>query len=134
MSRTLDLPTEAHLWQTSEIPTLVLTERELIRVPTAAAEKGVKVVELSLTPAKAMATYTAWISPFRNGTLAARAIAEGAVQKFLPYCPKNYWRSTAPTPVGTWLTMMTEALSLERVLASCGFRLLSRRLYHLTAA
>jgi len=26
MSRTLDLPESAHLWQTSEIPTLVLTE------------------------------------------------------------------------------------------------------------
>jgi len=47
-----------------------------------------------------------------GGTLAARAIAEGAVQKSLPLLPQNYWRSTAPTPVGT---TMTEALSLERV-------------------
>jgi len=96
MSRTLDLPSEAHLWQTSEIPTLVLTEganpefQQLLKV---------EVVELtSLTPAKAWPTYTAWICPLWEcgGTLAARAIAEGAVQKSCLYCPQNYWRQYRP--------------------------------------
>jgi len=65
-----------------------------------------------------------------GGTLAARAIAEGAVQKSLPLLPQNYWRQYPPTPVGDLgFTTMTEALSLERVLANCGFRLLSRRLF-----
>jgi diaminohydroxyphosphoribosylaminopyrimidine deaminase/5-amino-6-(5-phosphoribosylamino)uracil reductase len=123
MSRTLDLPTEAHLWQTSEIPTLVLTE------PGANPEfqqlllkKGVKVVELtSLTPAKAMAYLYSlgFLSVLWEcgGTLAARAITEGAVQKILAFiAPKIIGGSNAPTPVGDLgFTSMTEALSLERV-------------------
>jgi diaminohydroxyphosphoribosylaminopyrimidine deaminase/5-amino-6-(5-phosphoribosylamino)uracil reductase len=52
-----------------------------------------------------------------GGTLAASAIAQGAVQKVLAIiAPKIIGGSNAPTPVGDLgLTTMTEALSLERV-------------------
>ncbi|MEO1430639.1 MAG: bifunctional diaminohydroxyphosphoribosylaminopyrimidine deaminase/5-amino-6-(5-phosphoribosylamino)uracil reductase RibD [Cyanobacteria bacterium J06632_19] len=123
MSRTLDLPREAHLWQTQESPTLVLTEpganpdlQENLR------RQGVEVVELSpLTPEKAM-DYLYNLG-FCNvlwecgGILAANAIAQGAVQKVLAFiAPKIIGGSNAPTPVGDLgLTTMTQALSLERV-------------------
>lgn len=123
MSRTLDLPTEAHLWQTAEASTLVLTEpganpdfqRQLLK-------KGVEVVELtSLTPGSAM-TYLyerGFLSVLWEcgGTLAARAIAEGAVQKILAFiAPKIVGGQTAPSPVGDLgFASMTEALILNRV-------------------
>ncbi len=123
MSRTLNLPTEAHLWQTQESPTLVLTEaganpdvQENLR------KQGVEVVELSpLTPDKAMAYL--YDLGFCNvlwecgGVLAASAIASGAVQKVLAFiAPKIIGGSNAPTPVGDLgFTTMTQALSLERV-------------------
>ncbi|HCF29883.1 MAG TPA: bifunctional diaminohydroxyphosphoribosylaminopyrimidine deaminase/5-amino-6-(5-phosphoribosylamino)uracil reductase RibD, partial [Cyanobacteria bacterium UBA11049] len=107
LSRTLDLPTEAYLWQTEKVPTLVLTEvggnrnfQQLLR------HKGVEVVELSpLTPTKVMAYLydRGFLSVLWEcgGTLAARAIAEGSVQKILAFiAPKIIGGSTAPTPVG----------------------------------
>lgn len=123
LSRSLDLPTEAYLWQTEEVPTLVLTEvgtdfdfQNLLR------HKGVEVVELSpLSPTQVMAYLydRGFLSVLWEcgGTLAARAIAEGSVQKILAFiAPKIIGGSTAPTPVGDLgLTNMTEAISLERV-------------------
>jgi diaminohydroxyphosphoribosylaminopyrimidine deaminase / 5-amino-6-(5-phosphoribosylamino)uracil reductase len=123
MSRHLNLPESAHLWQTADAPTLVLTEKganpdfqQLLR------KLGVEVVELtSLTPDKAMAYLyergfcsVLWEC---GGTLAASAIAQGAVQKVLAFiAPKIIGGSIAPTPVGDLgFTTMTEALSLERV-------------------
>ncbi|HIK05053.1 MAG TPA: bifunctional diaminohydroxyphosphoribosylaminopyrimidine deaminase/5-amino-6-(5-phosphoribosylamino)uracil reductase RibD [Trichormus sp. M33_DOE_039] len=123
MSRSLNLPTDARLWQTADAPTLVLTQvganpdfqKFLI-------EKGVEVLELpSLTP-KAAIEYlydrgfcsVLWEC---GGTLAAKAISEGAVQKILAFiAPKIIGGNHAPTPVGDLgLTSMTEALILERV-------------------
>ncbi|BAZ24950.1 riboflavin biosynthesis protein RibD [Kalymmatonema gypsitolerans NIES-4073] len=123
MSRTLNLPEKAHLWQTAEAPTLVLTEKgahadfqELLR------NQGVEVVELTpLAPDQVMAYLyergfcsVLWEC---GGILAARAIAQGAVQKVLAFiAPKIIGGSNAPTPVGDLgFTTMTEALSLERV-------------------
>lgn len=123
MSRNLNLPESAHLWRTADAPTLVLTEKganpdfqELLR------KLGVEVVELtSLTPDRAMAYLyergfcsVLWEC---GGTLAASAIAQGAVQKVLAFiAPKIIGGSIAPTPVGDLgFTTMTEALSLERV-------------------
>ena len=123
MSRHLNLPENAHLWQTADAPTLVLTQKganpdfqELL------LKQGVEVVELtSLTPDKAMAYLyergfcsVLWEC---GGTLAASAIAQGAVQKVLAFiAPKIIGGSIAPTPVGDLgFTTMTEALSLERV-------------------
>jgi len=123
MSQTLDLPTEAYLWQTEQVATLVLTEvganpdfQQLLR------QKGVEVVELSpLTPSQAMAYLSdrGFLSVLWEcgGTLAAKAIAEGAVQKILAFiAPKIIGGINAPTPVGNLgLTNMTEAITLERV-------------------
>ncbi|MEH2128019.1 bifunctional diaminohydroxyphosphoribosylaminopyrimidine deaminase/5-amino-6-(5-phosphoribosylamino)uracil reductase RibD [Nostoc sp.] len=123
MSRHLNLPASAHLWQTADAPTLVLTQKganpnfqELL------LKQGVEVVELaSLTPDKAMAYLyergfcsVLWEC---GGTLAASAIAQGAVQKVLAFiAPKIIGGSIAPTPVGDLgFTTMSEALSLERV-------------------
>lgn len=123
MSRSLRLPENAHLWQTSEAPTLVLTEvdanpdvKELLR------KQGVEVLELTpLTPDKVMAYLyergfcsVLWEC---GGMLAASAIATGAVQKILAFiAPKIIGGNNAPTPVGDLgFTIMTEALPLERV-------------------
>ncbi|WP_460205620.1 bifunctional diaminohydroxyphosphoribosylaminopyrimidine deaminase/5-amino-6-(5-phosphoribosylamino)uracil reductase RibD [Scytonema sp. NUACC21] len=123
MSRRLELPEKAHLWQTSEAPTLVLTEKganpsfqEML------CQLGVEVVELTpLTPSRAMAYLyergfcsVLWEC---GGALAACAIAEGTVQKVLAFiAPKIIGGNNAPTPVDDLgFTTMTEALSLERV-------------------
>lgn len=123
MSRTLDLPADANLWQIDEAPSLVLTEvganpdfQKMLR------QKKVEVIELSpLTPAQVMAhLYDRGLLSVLwecGGTLAASAIAEGAVQKVLAFiAPKIIGGNTAPTPVGNLgLTEMTEAIPLERV-------------------
>jgi diaminohydroxyphosphoribosylaminopyrimidine deaminase/5-amino-6-(5-phosphoribosylamino)uracil reductase len=123
MSRSLDLPAEAHLWSTEVAPTLVLTETgtDLDRQQWL-LKRQVEVVELSpLTPAKVMAYLydRQFLSVLWEcgGTLAARAIADGAVQKVLAFiAPKIVGGSTAPSPVGELgLLNMNAALVLERV-------------------
>jgi diaminohydroxyphosphoribosylaminopyrimidine deaminase/5-amino-6-(5-phosphoribosylamino)uracil reductase len=123
MSRQLNLPEDAHLWDTREAPTLVLTEpgsspdfQNFLR------QQGVEVIELaSLTPESVMTHLydrgfcsVLWEC---GGTLAACAIAQGAVQKVLAFiAPKIIGGSHAPTPVDDLgFTVMTEALTLERV-------------------
>ncbi len=123
MSRTLDLPMDAHLWQTVDAPTLVLTEvganpdlqQQLVK-------RGVEVVELTpLTPRQVMAyLYDRQLSSVLwecGGTLAASAIADGAVQKVLAFiAPKIVGGKVAPSPVGDLgLATMTDALTLENV-------------------
>jgi diaminohydroxyphosphoribosylaminopyrimidine deaminase/5-amino-6-(5-phosphoribosylamino)uracil reductase len=123
MSRTLDLPTEAHLWETEVAPTLVLTEPGVDRtLASLLQKKQVEVVELApLTPAKVMAyLYDRQLLSVLwecGGTLAARAIAEGAVQKVLAFiAPKIVGGSNAPSPVGELgLENMNQALVLSNV-------------------
>ncbi len=123
MSRSLDLPPNARLWQTQEAATLVLTQGN----PNPAfqeqlCKQGVKVVSLpKLTPATTM-TYLNQLDLSSvlwecGGILAARAIAEGAVQKVLAFiAPKIVGGHHAPSPVGDLgFTQMTDALVLERV-------------------
>jgi diaminohydroxyphosphoribosylaminopyrimidine deaminase/5-amino-6-(5-phosphoribosylamino)uracil reductase len=123
MSRQLDLPTHAHLWNTAEAPTLVLTEVGANPdVQRLLQQKGVEVLELlSLTPEAVMSHLydrgfcsVLWEC---GGTLAASAIAGGAVQKILAFiAPKIIGGSHAPTPVGDLgFDSMTQALLLERV-------------------
>ncbi len=123
MSRSLNLPEQARLWDTHEAPTLVLTEvgssqtfQKMLR------DKGVEVMEFrSLTPETVMTHLyergfcsVLWEC---GGILAASAIAQGAVQKIMAFiAPKIIGGDHAPTPVGELgLTSMTEALPLERV-------------------
>jgi diaminohydroxyphosphoribosylaminopyrimidine deaminase/5-amino-6-(5-phosphoribosylamino)uracil reductase len=123
MSRNLDLPIDAYLWQTTDAPTLVLTEANSSPdLQKMLLKKNVEVVELTpLTPAKVMEYLyqrnllsVLWEC---GGTLAASAIAEGAVQKVLAFiAPKIVGGKTAPSPVGDLgLALMTEAITLERV-------------------
>ncbi|ABG50932.1 5-amino-6-(5-phosphoribosylamino)uracil reductase / diaminohydroxyphosphoribosylaminopyrimidine deaminase [Trichodesmium erythraeum IMS101] len=123
MSRSLDLPTEANLWDVSEAQTLVFTEidsnqefKEYLR------QKGVEVLETStLTPAVVMSNLydRGFLSVLWEcgGTLAARAMADGAVQKIWAFiAPKIIGGEIAPTPVGNLgLTKMTEAFELENI-------------------
>jgi diaminohydroxyphosphoribosylaminopyrimidine deaminase / 5-amino-6-(5-phosphoribosylamino)uracil reductase len=123
MSRTLDLPKSARLWDTSVASTLVLTEPGVNReFQEFLIAKGVEVVELSpLTPAKVMAYLydRSFMSVLWEcgGTLAAKAIAEGAVQKIMAFiAPKIVGGASAPTPVGDLgFAAMTQALTLDRV-------------------
>jgi diaminohydroxyphosphoribosylaminopyrimidine deaminase / 5-amino-6-(5-phosphoribosylamino)uracil reductase len=123
MSRSLDLPTDAHLWQTQTAPTLLLTEVGLSSpLLPCLQDQGVEVVALEhLSPTTVMdylyqrgLAVVLWEC---GGRLAARAIAEGVIQKIWAFiAPKIIGGDPAPSPVGELgLTSMTEALSLERV-------------------
>ncbi|WP_353931730.1 bifunctional diaminohydroxyphosphoribosylaminopyrimidine deaminase/5-amino-6-(5-phosphoribosylamino)uracil reductase RibD [Okeanomitos corallinicola TIOX110] len=123
MSRSLSLPENAHLWEVAAAPTVVLTEvGSSLDFQKLLLNKGVEVVEFPLlTPDHVMAYLyergfcaVLWEC---GGTLAAKAIAQKAVQKILAFiAPKIIGGSYAPTPVGDLgFTSMTEALSLENV-------------------
>ncbi len=123
MSRTLNLPVDAHLWQIAEAPTLILTE--VGANPDFQAQllkRGVEVVELTpLTPRQVMTyLYERQLSSVLwecGGILAASAISDRAVQKVLAFiAPKIVGGKIAPSPVGDLgLATMTEALILENV-------------------
>ncbi|MFB2923991.1 bifunctional diaminohydroxyphosphoribosylaminopyrimidine deaminase/5-amino-6-(5-phosphoribosylamino)uracil reductase RibD [Aerosakkonema funiforme] len=123
MSRTLNLPDRAYLWQTAEAATLVLTEKGANPdFQQFLLKCGVEVVELdSLRPAIALSyLYERGLLSVLwecGGTLAARAIAEGTVQKILAFiAPKIVGGTSAPTPVGDLgFTKMSQAFTLERV-------------------
>ncbi|MFM2064770.1 MAG: hypothetical protein RLZZ507_4441 [Cyanobacteriota bacterium] len=123
MSRSLNLPENARLWEVVEAPTLVLTQvGSSPDFQKMLLNKGVEVQEFPLlTPDHVMAHLyergfcsVLWEC---GGTLAASAIAQNAVQKILAFiAPKIIGGTHAPTPVGDLgFTSMTEALSLERV-------------------
>ena len=123
MSRKLDLPFEANLWDITEANTLVFTGEDADPDCQKRLEKkGVEVVVLSaLTPKTVMdhlydrqCLMVLWEC---GGTLAAQAIADGAVHKIWAFiAPKIIGGKTAPSPVGDLgLTLMNEALTLERV-------------------
>ena len=121
MSRHLDLPGNANLWNTDNAQTVVLTQ--VGANPEFQAllyRRGVEVVELEpLTPNQVMAYFynrgfckVLWEC---GGMLAANAIAQGAVQKILAFiAPKIIGGVKAPGPVGNLgFTTMNEALSLQ---------------------
>ncbi len=121
MTRSFDLPLDAHLWHTADASTLILTEvganPDLLQ---RLVKKGVEVVELTpLTPAKVMSyLYDRQLSSVLwecGGTLAASAIADGAVQKVLAFiAPKIVGGRVAPSPVGDLgFATMTDALTLK---------------------
>jgi diaminohydroxyphosphoribosylaminopyrimidine deaminase / 5-amino-6-(5-phosphoribosylamino)uracil reductase len=122
MSRTLDLPTDAQLWQTSETPTLVITQTGVRpEMQQTLRQQGVEVLELpTLTPASAIAHLAerGFLSVLWEcgGTLAAQAIADGSVQKVFAFIAPKIIGGAAPSPVGDLgLTQMNDALLLERV-------------------
>ncbi|MBD2327287.1 bifunctional diaminohydroxyphosphoribosylaminopyrimidine deaminase/5-amino-6-(5-phosphoribosylamino)uracil reductase RibD [Alkalinema sp. FACHB-956] len=123
MSRTLDLPTIANLWQTDIAPTLVFTQIGANpEVNDKLQAQGVEVIALAdLSPAAVMQNLydrgcmqVLWEC---GGTLAARAIADRAVQKVWAFiAPKIIGGVNAPTPVGDLgFQAMTQALQLEKL-------------------
>ncbi|WP_040656539.1 bifunctional diaminohydroxyphosphoribosylaminopyrimidine deaminase/5-amino-6-(5-phosphoribosylamino)uracil reductase RibD [Rubidibacter lacunae] len=120
LSRTLELPPDARLWRTDVAPSLVLTAPSADPDRQAALrDRGVEVVVLEeLTPTRVMEYfYERQLSRVLwecGGTLAAAAIAAGAVQKVLAFiAPKIVGGATAPSPVGDLgITSMEKALAL----------------------
>ena len=123
MSRSLNLPAIAQVWDTSLAPTLVVTEPDVnpnLRKKLIA--HGVEVLDLiPLTPATLMThLYERGLMSVLwecGGTLAAAAIGDGSIQKVWAFvAPKIIGGSTAPSPVGDLgLTAMTDAIAVERV-------------------
>ena len=123
MTRHLDLPVDCHLWNTEIAPTLIFTQQGTnSQLRKQLQNKGVEIIELaSLTPKVVMKQlYDRGLSKILwecGGTLAAKAISDGVIQKVMAFiAPKIIGGETAPSPVGDLnLTKMTDALQLERI-------------------
>jgi diaminohydroxyphosphoribosylaminopyrimidine deaminase / 5-amino-6-(5-phosphoribosylamino)uracil reductase len=122
MSRSLDLPTTANLWDTAA-PTVVFTQINANpAVQAALIAQGVEVMELAeLTPQGVMAQLydrgclsVLWEC---GGTLAAAALQAGAIQKVWAFiAPKIIGGSGQFSPVGELgFSQMTEALALSQL-------------------
>ncbi len=123
LSRRLDLPMTAHLWQTDLAPTVIYTEATAPHDRRVALQaQGVDVVTLNqITPDAVMADLydrgclsVLWEC---GGQLAAPAIAQGTIQKVYAFiAPKLIGGLTAPTPIGELgFTQMTQALALSDI-------------------
>jgi diaminohydroxyphosphoribosylaminopyrimidine deaminase/5-amino-6-(5-phosphoribosylamino)uracil reductase len=123
MSRSLNLPPEANLWQIENGPTLVFTETGANpQLKAHLLQKGIEIVELdSLQPLKVLQylsqrdfSAVLWEC---GQKLAATAISTGAVQKVMAFiAPKIIGGETAPSPVGDLgLLEMNKALNLNQV-------------------
>jgi len=122
MTRTLDLSPKAHIFQTEQAPSLVLTETENIHQAKPLEKQGVEVISLSpLNPATVMKyLYDRGLARILwecGGNLAASAIKDGAVQQILAFiAPKIIGGVGASSPVGDLeFKQMTEALVLEEM-------------------
>lgn len=123
MSRSLDLPPNANLWNTAIAPTLVMTQPGANPALQAKLQQlGVEVMEMKpLTPAGVMQQLgdRGYLSVLWEcgGTLAARAISDGSVQKVMAFiAPKLIGGVNAPSPIGDLgLTQMTDAYVLDQV-------------------
>jgi diaminohydroxyphosphoribosylaminopyrimidine deaminase/5-amino-6-(5-phosphoribosylamino)uracil reductase len=123
MSRSLDFPREANLWNLDLAPTLVLTgkhgDRRMIDYLQG---RNIEVIVLDdLSPMGVMNYFyergflkVLWEC---GGNLAAQAIAQGAVQKIMAFiAPKIIGGFGAPSPVGDLgFTHMDQAIVLENV-------------------
>ncbi len=123
MSRSLDLPRDSHVWDQQEAKTLVVTRKGAnSQFQQYLRAKGIEILELEdLSPDQVMVHLyergcltVLWEC---GGTLAAIAIAQGAIQKVLTFvAPKIIGGVNAPSPVGDLgIEKMTQALNLERV-------------------
>jgi len=121
LTRSLDVPAAAHLWDLEMGPTLVVTEvGSRPHVQAALRLRGVEVVALpTLTPAAVASLLQArgclqclWEC---GGALAAPALAQGVVHQVQAFvAPKLIGGAAAPTPLGDLgLSLMADALPLE---------------------
>ncbi|MGB3301014.1 MAG: bifunctional diaminohydroxyphosphoribosylaminopyrimidine deaminase/5-amino-6-(5-phosphoribosylamino)uracil reductase RibD [Phormidesmis sp.] len=123
MSRQLNLPAVANLWDTSAAPTVIFTEADInTAVGKALQQQGVEIVSVStLRPAAVMKNlYERGLMSVLwecGGTLAAAAIADASVQKVWAFiAPKLIGGKAAPSPIGELgLVKMTEAKALKHV-------------------
>ncbi|GFQ00391.1 riboflavin biosynthesis protein pyrr chloroplastic [Phtheirospermum japonicum] len=123
MSTSLDLPEVAHLWDVTEVPTMVATQRGAKRsFQKFLASKGVEVVEFEILNPKVVTEYlydrgclsVLWEC---GGTLSAAAISSGVVHKVHAFvAPKIIGGKNAPSPVGELgMVEMSQALELNDV-------------------
>ena len=123
MSRSLDLPTPAHLWDTQLAPTMVFTSSA---APAdrrqSLAQAGVDVVVVDpLTPRAVMGQLydqgCAQVLWECGGILAAQAIQDGVIDKVWAFvAPKLVGGQDAPTPLGNLgITEMSAALPLQNL-------------------
>ena len=123
MSRSLDLPSECNLWDTNTAPTLVFTENNSnSSLQKELTNQGVEVITVTkLTPKVVMEhLYQKELSKVLwecGGTLAAKAIADGTIQKVMAFiAPKIIGGTSAATPIGELgLSKMTDALQLKDI-------------------
>ena len=123
MTRSLEVPNEAILWDTKIAPTLVVTQTGANpKLQAILRDRGVQILELdTLKPTLVMQHLydRGFLSVLWEcgGTLAASAISDGAIQKVLAFvAPKIVGGSAAPSPVGDLgIRSMSEAMVLERV-------------------
>lgn len=121
MSRTLNLPRQAHLWHIQNAPTIIFCQPNRdVEIHHHLENLGVEVVVLSpLAPLQVLEELhrrelrsVLWEC---GGQLSAQAIAQHCVQKVVAFiAPKLIGGTTAPTPIGDLgLQKMTEALQLS---------------------
>ncbi len=121
MSSSFDLPFDCHLWETAVAPTVVFTlPQGDCLLKTHLLTKGVEVLEFAdLSPTMVMNNLygrgfnsVLWEC---GGSLGARAIASGNIQKVLAFiAPKIIGGKQGFNPVGDMgITKMSEAISLQ---------------------
>lgn len=123
MTRSLDLPLSANLWNTEIASTIVFTRFNADpTMQNHLVDQGVEVVNLeTLTPAEVMSVlYDRGLNTVLwecGGTLAAQAIVDGCIQKVWAFvAPKIIGGEMAPTPIGDLgFEKMTDAIGLTRV-------------------
>ncbi len=122
MSRSLDLPFAANLWDVGQAPTVVFTEPTANpRVKASLLDQGVEVRELPMVSPHAVMDnlyergYSAVLWEC-GGALTAQAIAEKSIQKVYAFiAPKIVGGQNAPSPVGDLgIGSMANALQLEK--------------------
>ncbi|CAH9077118.1 unnamed protein product [Cuscuta epithymum] len=120
MSQTLCLPEKANIWDVTEVPTIVVTQRGARRsFQKFLASKGVEVVEFDILDPREVMEYfygRGYLSVLWEcgGTLAASAISSGVIHKVHAFvAPKIIGGKNAPTPVSDLgMVEMTQALEL----------------------
>ncbi len=123
MSRSLDLPVEAHLWETKNAPTILFTQIGVNPVLKKQLLKHeIEIIELEDLNVVHVMDYLyqrglATVLWECGGALAAKAISSGCIQKIIAFiAPKIIGGETAPSPVGDLgLIKMTEAFELQNV-------------------
>jgi diaminohydroxyphosphoribosylaminopyrimidine deaminase/5-amino-6-(5-phosphoribosylamino)uracil reductase len=123
MSRSLNLPTVANLWNCDQAPTVIFTQPNPNRdIHNTLIRQGVEIIELEvLTPDSVMKNLydrgQAQVLWECGGTLAARALQDKSVQKLYAFiAPKIIGGASAPTPIGDLgLTEMTQAIELKKL-------------------